>query len=300
MTTLNIDKTIFLKNKNLFVEIDKPGAIYRGARFDWTGFIRQITYNQITFCTTEINNSTDVQNIGAGLCNEFGITSPVGYEDCSVGNQFIKIGVGKLKRETADSYSFMNKYDVVPAEVEYYQKSDQIVSFISQAKIERGFGYKLEKEISIDENCFKIKYLLFNNGTESIITNEYCHNFLSFNRMEVSNTDELVVSFSIIPGKFKETVNPEGVVNIGANNISWKDKPKRDFFFSNLGSPVDADFNWKLSNKDLKISIAERVFPVPSEMNLWGTSHVVSPEIFVPINLKPGESFNWERNFIFS
>lgn len=38
------NKTIELRNGQLQVVMDQPGNGYRGSRFDWSGFIRQIRY----------------------------------------------------------------------------------------------------------------------------------------------------------------------------------------------------------------------------------------------------------------
>lgn len=295
------NNSIVLQNKNLTIEIDKPGAVYRSTRFDWTGFIRQITFkNNITFCTTETGNTSNIQLIGAGLCNEFGITQPVGYNTCPVGQQFTKIGVGLLTRESADTYNFRKQYPLTPAKVEWVQKSQDKIAFVSQTQITRGYAYKLEKIILLEDNCLTIKYALLNTGTETIDTNEYCHNFLSFNRSKITADDELQLTFPIETNNIKETVNPKGVVNVGNNTFNWKDTPIQDFFFSNVGKPVNAKYNWKLINKHHAISIEELVCPIPQKMNIWGNAHVISPEMFIPIHLKPGETFQWQRIFTFS
>jgi hypothetical protein len=50
--------------------------------------------------TIEDAGSKDVDFLGKGLYNEFGITSPVGFEEAPVGGWFHKIGVGLPKERT--------------------------------------------------------------------------------------------------------------------------------------------------------------------------------------------------------
>ncbi|UCH13447.1 MAG: hypothetical protein JSV22_10060, partial [Bacteroidales bacterium] len=66
--------SILLGNSILRIEIDKPGQNYRDSRFDWTGKITQITFdNKYTFCTEETPDPELVNIKGRGLYNEFGI-----------------------------------------------------------------------------------------------------------------------------------------------------------------------------------------------------------------------------------
>ena len=45
---------IGLKSDRLLVEIAKPGTVYAGSRFDWTGFITQVYLDgKHTFCAYE-------------------------------------------------------------------------------------------------------------------------------------------------------------------------------------------------------------------------------------------------------
>lgn len=51
---------------------------------------------------------------GSGLCNEFGIRTPIGYDEAKVGDQFPKIGTGLLKRKSEEGYDFFTPYEVEP------------------------------------------------------------------------------------------------------------------------------------------------------------------------------------------
>jgi hypothetical protein len=292
-------ESVLLKNKHLTIEVDNPGSIYNGTRFDWTGFIRQVTFNNITFFSAETENNTTAQAIGAGLCNEFGIVRPIGYDNCPVGQQFPKLGVGLLTRENDEPYRFFKPYPCIPAQIKVLQNSTRRVSFISEIQLTRGYAYKLEKTIKLEDNCLIINYSLHNTGTEIIDTNEYCHNFLAINHSDVSSDYKLQLSFPIEQNNFGETVNPEQAVSIGINTFNWSKTPSQPFFFSNIGKPVDADFNWKLTNTKHMVSISEKVSPTPAEMNLWGIKHVMSPEMFVNICVKPNEMFQWQRKYCF-
>lgn len=88
-----------LSNGILTVDIADIGE-YKGTRFDWTGFITQVTLEEgkHTFCVPE-SLKPDEGTGGKGLCNEFGISRAIGYDEAPIGGWFPKIGVGLLQKE---------------------------------------------------------------------------------------------------------------------------------------------------------------------------------------------------------
>ena len=109
--TLPPNDSILIASDRLQVEIAEPQTIYCSSRFDWTGFITQVTLDkERTFCVPEAIDGTGTG--GHGLCNEFGITRPIGFDDAAPGETFPKIGVGLLRRPDAEAYSFGRDYEI--------------------------------------------------------------------------------------------------------------------------------------------------------------------------------------------
>jgi hypothetical protein len=294
------DVTFRLQNRSLAVDIDKPGSVYCGTRFDWTGIIRQVTLDgRITFCAGEAANAVDFRHLGCGICNEFGIDRPVGYADCPVGGEFLKIGVGLLTRQSNGPYQFSALYPLEPARHDFKVTDFPTASFRSECRAVRGYACRLSKTVSLEESRIVISYRLENIGSRSIQTSEYCHNFIAMNDSPISPDYRLEPSFDIHESEFGETVNPGEVVEIGTSSFGWKGTPEAPFFFSNVGHPAAASSGWRLRNTRLRAEVRECVSPAAAAMNLWGAKHVVSPELFVEINLSPGETMEWQRRFEF-
>src|SRR5512133_1768995 len=88
-----------LSTDRLMVRVAKPGFTYRRTRFDWTGFVTDVMLDgQHTFTSVESPNPMEGAG-GIGLCNEFGIHEPIGYDEAPKGGYFPKLGVGLLKKE---------------------------------------------------------------------------------------------------------------------------------------------------------------------------------------------------------
>ncbi|MFB1040790.1 MAG: hypothetical protein QMC35_10060, partial [Polaribacter sp.] len=157
--------------------------------------------------------------------------------------------------------------------------------------------YVLKKEIKLEEHGFTINYDLENTGEKEIITDEYVHNFLAINKELIGRNYVLKFPFKLMPAFFLETVNPEQKVTIGQTDVTFKDSPKEQFFFSNLNGSKNVKPQWELKNLESKISISETGSFNTDKVNLWGWKHVISPELFIDVSIEPGQNANWTRTY---
>ncbi|MBK6962443.1 MAG: hypothetical protein IPH20_00565 [Bacteroidales bacterium] len=287
--------TQILKNKDIEIQIDMPLANYNFSRFDWTGKIVSVKYKDIYISGMEKQNGEDNTRSGKGFYNEFGIDAAIGFDETNEGDWFHKIGVGLLKKEGGD-YLFSTNYEIQPAAFNVSAEPDKIIIGCKSQRV-NGYAYELIKEIKLTESGFIIKYHLKNSGEKTIITNEYAHNFIAINK-ELAGSDYILkFPFNIRPELFDATVNPEAKVVIGKKEISFNGTPDEQFFFSNISGNDNVYAGWELVNTKSKIGISETGSFKTNKVNLWGWTHVISPELFFDINLKPGEEIEWSRTY---
>ena len=287
--------TYVLKNKKLEIYVDTPSENYNCTRFDWTGKISKVRFQNISVTTVENTNLINTACFGRGLYNEFGIDTPLGFNETAIGGWFHKIGIGLLKKED-DHYIFHKKYAVKPAKFDVFPEANKvIITCVSEAV--NGYSYELTKEIELHHSSFTVKYTLHNTGEKEIVTDEYVHNFMAINNASIGKDYELSFPFKLQPMFFDETVNTEQKVAIGSNRITFKDTPKEQFFFSNLSGGKHKNAAWTLLNSKTNIGIQEIGNFKTDKINLWGWGHVISPELFFKINIKAGESSEWSRSF---
>ncbi|HBR34930.1 MAG TPA: hypothetical protein DD734_09865 [Firmicutes bacterium] len=287
-----------LENNRLQVEIDEPGELYHGSRFDWTGFITQVTLDgQHTYCVPE-SLVPGQGSGGCGICNEFGIAEPLGYEDVAPGGYFPKIGVGLLKRPDQKPYDFFRPYEIIPFPVTVL-KIPNGLKFLVEPLECNGYLFELEKTITIKENKLQIDYILSNRGAQAIRTTEYCHNFIGINRQSVGADYKLEFLYSpqLVPADDPETQEP---LLINGREISWKFKPETDFYGSMQDFFREQPHKWTLRHQPTKKAVSEESFFTPQRVALWGQGHVISPEVFIAIKVNPGERQQWSRNYTFS
>lgn len=282
-----------LKNNNLEIHIDLPNEGYKLSRFDWTGKITFVKYKSRWVSGVE---RTDVKlniDFGKGFYNEFGIETPIGFDEIKIGDWFHKIGIGLLKKTDTD-YGFYKRYEIKPASFKI-KKNPGSIEMTCISEIVNGFGYVLKKVIEIADSGFVISYKLENKGSKTIKTDEYNHNFLSLDQDLIGRNYRLQFPFQPDPNSFKETVNKEGKVIFNNKEIGFQGTPTEPFFFSDLTNSNELNAWWKLINEEKKLAIQETVSFSTNKINLWGWTHVISPEIFFKISLHPGECVDWSR-----
>ena len=284
-----------LKSNSLKVAIDLPLENYKGSRFDWSGKISSIRFKDLPLTTIEDAGSKDVNFLGKGLYNEFGITNPVGYNETPMGGWFHKIGVGLLKKEHKD-YLFHRNHLIKPARFDIAYE-DRKIKIICKSELINGYSYILKKEITVSENSFTINYSLHNTGEKKIITDEYVHNFMAINNALIGEDYTLKFPFPINSSLFDETVNSENKVEIGLDNVTFNKTPEKQFFFSNLTGGKELQAEWMLTNLKNGVGIKEIGNFKTNKINLWGWGHVISPELFFKISVDPKKTIEWSRKF---
>ncbi len=284
-----------LKNKNIEIKLDLPIENYNFSRFDWTGKIIALSFQGVQLASRENHDIEQAHSSGKGFYNEFGIDTDLGFEATAIGGWFHKIGIGLLKKEDA-KYHCAKNYKIKPANFQV-TATPNMLSINCISAIVNGYSYLLKKEIELQGNGFVLRYHLKNTGEKEIITDEYVHNFMTIGTDSIGADYTLKFPFPLKPVLFEETVNPEQKVMLGDRTIKFTGTPHKPFFFSNLSGAERVASQWELTHFKSKIGIRETGNFQTDKVNVWGTKHVISPELFIKIQLKPGQSASWTRTY---
>lgn len=286
-----------LKNKNIEIQIDHPLENYCFSRFDWTGKISSVKYKDIQVAGVERPNGAEEHIHGKGFYNEFGIEEALGYQEAAKGAWFHKIGIGILKKDD-EEYRYDKMYQIKPLEFIIETDSNHI-QIACQGPLTNGFGYFLRKYISLLESGFVIRYFLQNTGSQVINTSEYNHNFIAINKDLVGQNYLLKFPFELHSELFKESIDPGGQVAIGRKEFRFNNPSEDPFFFSHINSGNEVPASWELEHLASGLTICESCDFLSQKVNLWGWKHVISPELFLKIQVLPGQSISWTRTYLF-
>ncbi len=284
---------MILHNDRLRVEIADLETVYKGSRFDWTGFITQVTLDQAhTFCAPE-SLQADEGTGGIGLCNEFGIFQPIGYDDAKPGEQFPKLGVGLLTKPDDAPYAFFLPYKIEPFPVQIKLEADRITYDIEPLPC-RGYEARLRKMVQLSGTALDIVYELENVGTHPIRTHEYNHNFIAID----GHPPGPGYLFRLANGVNLIKVPP--VLRVEGCELRWKENVTGPLASEATGphNRIENPF-WKLTYEPIGACVLSSVNVPVGYFNLWFTPRLICPEVFVTIDLKPGARTTWTRHYEF-
>lgn len=284
-----------LQNTRLRVEIAPPQAHGLASRWSWGGFITQVALDgKHIFCAPESLDPTEGDG-GQGLCHEFGIFRPVGFDDAPVGGQFPKIGVGLLRKPDEKPYDFTRLYEIEPFEIEV--KSDEhSIAFQSKPLPCNGYAFSLSERIELRDDQLHISCELANVGENPIRTNEYRHNFLALDSKLPNPNWRL----RFAPGLSFEEETPflAHRNETHGDEWSWPETPLQPAGYLLIGIPQDGP-HWTLRDDCNGQSISETLQGPFEHLNVWCAPHVVSPEVFVSLDVAPNQSVKWKRVYRF-
>ncbi len=294
-----MSSSFVLRGNRLAVEVAAPGSVYAGTRFDWTGFVTQVTLDdRHTFCMPESLVAGQGSG-GIGLCGEFGIDRPIGYDDILPGQAFPKLGIGLLRRPDAEPYNFFRPYEIVQTFPIQIEVSGSEVRFVVEPLDCDGYAARLIKTLRIDENQLEVNYWLENVGRRDIQTNEYCHNFVGLNGRTVGPDYRLCflnpVELELLPH-----MPPQPILSVSGRELVLADVPQRPFYCRLRGLAQSELPQWELVHRLDGVGLCEQDDFVPARVAVWGVAHVISAEVFVDIHLRPGQAQTWTRRYTFS
>ncbi|MCD1655490.1 hypothetical protein K7J14_12370 [Treponema zuelzerae] len=290
---------IKLKNDELKIQIETAGERYRGSRFDWNGLVSSFRWKGNELLGQEkpaFHRNPKI--FGRGLHNEFGIKKVLGYDDVAPGEWFPKIGTGWLRRDEKP-YFFYTRYQVEPVQTSWENPAKDRAVFHSDSGVRNGWGWRYTKEVRIEGPSLKISYTLENIGEKVIETDEYVHNFLSFDGRPVGPGYRLILPFAPEPSRLIENVNPDGVLALNEKDIEFRCRPRHDFYLGGLSEGVGEKdglaAGWTLTDERTGLSLCECGSFKPSGVHLWGNAGVISPELFYSFKIESGDIMTWER-----
>jgi hypothetical protein len=277
------------------LDVDFPGEVYSMTRFDWTGLIREVRYKGQPITGRESPQTDRDTALGCGCYNEFGIEGPIGFQEAAPGDWVHKIGVGLLRKEHP-GYDFHHGYELRPAQFETSTDKDTIRTACSGPE-HNGFGYRLDKRIEVLEDGFAVHYALHNTGTKPFASSEYNHNFIALDQGPIDTRYRLDFGFAPNPDGFGESVNPEGAAVFEGSALHFRSCPSEPVFFSNLTGGKAHRASWTMRCASNGLSLSETGDFETASINVWSNGRVLSPELFIQLELLPGTSRRWSRRY---
>ncbi len=294
---------------------DAKNGYYRGSRFDWSGLIRKVIYKNHRFFGpwwpgTE-TRSPEANDQVVGPAGEFGMgtfnmPAPPGYNEAKIGGEFLKIGVGILKKSKLDidpktkkaNYFFGRNYKIIEPIPWVIKHGKDWISFTQEVKNFKGYGYIYTHKIYLIKNKseFIDQYTLKNIGKKEIYQTHYAHNFTSIDNQPVGTDYELTFPFN------PQIVSPSDYMFVNGKKILFSKSLKTNAVFTVIkGFNTNKSTDNQVIIKNIKTGAGVKI--KGNHPFIWccffATPKVVCPEFFVNIKIKPGETFKWKDSYKF-
>ena len=286
-----------IKAKLYLPDIQK--GYYQGTRFDWSGVIPELEYKGHSFFAQWFNDyNPKTHDAILGPVEEF---RQLGYNKANVGEEFLRIGIGGLKKPEEKNFDGFGIYEVTsPGKWDVKTATDR-VTFTHTLNNVAGYSYVYTKTVMLKEGEPKLvlRHSLKNTGKQAIETVAYNHNFFVIDNQPVG--PEIVIKFPFdIIGKWN---NPDGPSVIDGKNIRFTRvlRERESVMIEDVKGHSNSvsDYDFRIEN--LKTGAGVRITcnrPI-SKMVFWSSPKTSCPEPFIDINVKPGEEFTWDITYEF-
>ena len=292
-------------------------------RFERMGVMEKIVLDEKhTFCSVEQTDPRLKTCYGVGLIGEYVWDEPA--LNAKKGEKFPKLSVGLLTQKKDNrAFRFMEKYDVDKYDMSYTFDKNR-AEFIMEPKECMGIAVRMKKTVTVEENVIIAHMSVENVGEKEIDAYEYQHNFVNIDNIKLGPGYELYMPFYKDEGNFdkcvRENYKPvkphflvyilkyvkkvkwfEGFMKMKNGTVRWL-KPMNGYTFWTITDNIDSQkgLYWRLSHKDSKASVEEHFSFVPVKVVNWGMEHCVCTEAYAPVKVKPGQTCEWERKWIFN
>jgi hypothetical protein len=274
---------------------DAETGYYRGKRFDWSGLISRLTYQNHTYFGKWFSRYDPTGNDAiTGPVEEF---TALGYDDAKVGETFIKIGVGVLRKPDEPRYNFTTPYELLNAGQRSLKKEADRVTFTHTLADETGYAYEYQKTVRLTPGKpqLVIEHQLKNTGKRTIESNVYDHNFLMIDEQPSGPDFTVAFPFTLVP-----TDSLPNALDVQGKRITFRRVLRESVYMGLKGFGTSAqDYDIRVENQKTKAGVRIRSNRPLSKLAFWTSPTNLSPEPFIAVRAEPGKAFTWTLTYDF-
>jgi hypothetical protein len=303
-----------ITNGQIIAKIYLPDArigYYQSTRFDWSGAIYSLEFRGHSFYGSwfdavdpkVINFIFRGSQIVNGSCGAlegpaYEFQTPLGWNNAEPGGEFIKIGVGVL-RKTDGTYNRFFPYQVLDSGKWTVRKHKDRIEFqqvLSDPVL--GYSYVYRKVVRLIKGKPEtvIESSLKNTGQREIKSDVYAHNFTTIDHEPPGPDYQVSVPFQIQTVQQRDDQLAEARGNEIVFNKVLTGKDQAVVFIRGFSDSAK-DNRITILNK--KVGAGVRISgnrPLIREF-LWSIRTVVAVEAYIAIDVQPGAEFTWKNTY---
>lgn len=303
-----------ITNGSITAKLYLPDAkigYYRSTRFDWSGAIYSLQYKGHSFYEPWFDSvdpkvinfvfrGSQVVNGSCGALEgpAYEFQTPLGWDSAKPGGEFIKIGVGVL-RKTDGAYNRFFPYEVLdPGKWTVKTHKDRIEFQQVLSDPALGYSYVYRKVVRLVRGKpeMVIESSLRNTGKREIKSDVYAHNFTTIDHQPPGPDYMISVPFQIQPGGERNKQLAEAKADeIIFHKVLTGDDQAVVFMRGFSDRPKDN----RITIVNKKVGAGVRISgnrPLLREF-LWSIRTVIAVEAYIAIDVRPGAEFTWKNTY---
>jgi hypothetical protein len=282
---------------------DAANGYYRATRFDWSGVIASLEFQGHNYFGVWFRRyDPKINDAITGPVEEYRTNgdSALGYAEAKPGENFIRIGVGLVKKPDEASYQQFKTYDIADNGKWTVKTAADSVEFTQELTDPvSGYAYVYRKTVRLAKNEPRliIEHRLKNTGKKVIETNVYNHGFFVIDNQP--SGPDFTVKF---PFDVKATSDLHGLAEVSGKELHYlKELPPGPQVHSELTGFGDTakDYDFRVENRKTGAGVHVTGDHPLSKIDFWSPRATVCPEAYIEMKIEPGKESQWNITYDF-
>lgn len=274
---------------------DPAQGYYQGARFDWSGVFASLDYKGHSYFGQWFDQyDPKLHDAISGPVEEF---TPIGYEEAKPGEDFLKIGVGSLRKAADAPYRFATPYETINSGKWTVKKGPDAVVFTHELTDAAGYSYRYRKTVKVlpGKPTLVLEHSLTNTGRKTIETTVYDHNFFVIDNQPTGPDFSVTFPFAL---QTKGTPRGLGTLFDTRNNqiTYFRNLTKGESthcYLTGFGDTA-TDYDIRIENRKTGAGVRITADQPIVQLAYWSMPVTVCPEPYIHIKAEPGKEFTWK------
>ena len=282
---------------------DAADGYYRATRFDWSGVVASLEFQGHNFFGVWFPHyDPKLHDAITGPVEEYRTgDSGLGYADAKVGQTFVRIGVGLLKKPEEARFGQFETYEIVDNGKWTVKASADAVEF-TQALADpvSGYAYLYKKTVRLAKDAPRliIEHSLRNTGKKTIETNVYNHGFFMLDGQP--SGPDFTVKF---PFDVKAVADLQGLAEVRGKELHYLKElqPGGQSVHTQLTGFGDSarDFDFRVENRKTGAGVHVSGDRPLWKIDFWSIRTTVCPEEYINMKIEPGQESQWRLTYDF-
>jgi hypothetical protein len=281
---------------------DAQKGYYRGTRFDWSGQFQSLkTKDHEYFGQWFEKYDPKLHDAIMGPVEEF-LTDEkaLGYDEAPVGGEFIRIGIGALRKPEERRFERFKTYDIVDGGKWMVRKGKDWIEFTQELGDHNGYAYQYTKRISLSKGApeMVIDHKLKNKGKKAIKTSQYNHNFFVLDGQPTGPDASAHFAFDLKPQRPVQA----DLAEVRGRTVAYKTELVKGQSvyseFEGFGETA-SDYDIRVENKKSGAGVRIEGDQPITKLVYWSIRTTLCPEAYITLQVPPGGESKWAYKYTF-